>query len=111
MKFEVQELENDILKVNLIGRLDLQGTLAIDERFTSTVSTSKKNTIVDMSELNFLASIGIRMLLSNAKSLQQRKKKMVLLDPQSAVADTLTTSGITQFLPIFYTLDEAIAHF
>ncbi len=111
MKFELKDLDNDILYVSLIGRLDLQGTLEIDDRFTFNVADFKKNTVVDMSGVGFLASIGMRMLLSNAKALQQRKKQMFLVNPQSMVEDALKTAGIAQLIPIYGTLEEAIAAF
>lgn len=111
MKFELKDLDNDILHIGLIGRLDLQGTLEIDDRFTFNITASKSNTVVDMSNVDFLASIGMRMLLSNAKALQQRKKQLVLVNPQSMVEDALKTAGIAQLIPIYGTLEEAIAAF
>jgi len=111
VKLELQDLGADILHVKLIGRLDLQGTLEIDDQFRFNVASSKRNTVVDMSEVKFLSSIGMRMLLSNAKSLRQRKKQMVLVNPQPMVEDALKTAGIAQLIPIYGTVEEAIAAF
>ncbi|NEQ95893.1 MAG: STAS domain-containing protein [Cyanothece sp. SIO2G6] len=111
MKLELKKLDNDILLVSLMGRLDLKGTLGIDDEFRSHVAASKQNTIVDMGKVHFLASIGMRMLLSNAKALQQRKKQMVLVNPQPMVKDALKMSGIFQLIPVFDTVNEAIATF
>ena len=111
MKFNLEEFENDILQVTLIGRMDLKGVLEIDDRFTFNVSATKKNTIIDMTQVEFISSIGMRMLLSNAKALQQRKKQMFLVNLQPLVADALKTAGIDQLIPFFDSVDEAVKSF
>lgn len=109
MKLEPKNLANGILQVNLIGRLDLQGTMAIDNRFSFLVSESKKDTLVDMSEVDFIASLGMRMIINNAKTLQEERKQMILINPQPLVEEALSTAGVTKFISTYKTLDEAIA--
>ena len=79
MELHVEQLDNDIKKINLIGSMDIAGTGAIDLQFTAQTATQKALIVVDMSQVDFLASIGIRTLLSNARALKARGGKMVLL--------------------------------
>ena len=109
MKMELTVLEDDIKEIKLIGRLDMPGTMAIDDQFTIQSATKKAVVLVDMSQVEFIASIGMRMLLANAKSLAGRGGKMVLLNPISMVNDTLTTAGISELIPIYDDRDEALA--
>lgn len=107
MKFEVERLNNGIKKVTLMGRMDLKGTNEIEMPFNAQISTAKVPVLVDMSEVEFLASIGIRLLLSSARALSKRGGKMAILNPQPMVEDVLQTAGIDQLLEIHHDYDEA----
>jgi anti-anti-sigma factor len=65
--------------------------------------------MVDMSEVSFVASIGMRTLLSSAKALAKKGGKMVLLNPVGPVWDSLSTAGIDALVPIHADRDAAIA--
>lgn len=108
MKFESTEIGDDLVEVKLQGRLDIQGTDAIDLPFTSLTATRKAGVLVDMSGVEFIASIGIRTLLSNAKALANRGGKMMLYKPVPLVRDVLTTSGVDNLIPIADDYDGAL---
>jgi anti-sigma B factor antagonist len=107
MQFELKKLDNGIKQIKLLGRMDLKGTNEIDIPFNAQVNTAKAPVLVDMSEVEFLASIGIRLLLSSARALDRRGGKMVLLKPQLMVEDILKKSEIDQLIPIYHDYDEA----
>ncbi|MEN8175425.1 MAG: STAS domain-containing protein [Pseudomonadota bacterium] len=109
MKFESKEIDTDLVEITLVGRLDIQGTQAIDMPFTSVTATRRAGVLVDMSGVNFIASIGIRTLLTNAKALAKHGGKMVLLNPAPMVFDVLTTSGVDHMIPINDDYDSAVA--
>ena len=83
----------------LKGRLDIAGTQSIDLKFTTLTSTKRQPVMVDLSEVDFISSIGIRLLVTNAKTLQSFGAAMVLLKPQPVVLDVLRTVGIDQLIP------------
>ncbi len=72
MDIAVDELNRDTWCVRLSGRFDLNGTNEIDQRFTALTATHARKVIVDISGVDFLASIGMRLLLSCAKANAQR---------------------------------------
>jgi anti-anti-sigma factor len=75
----------------------------------ATLAGAKQGLIVDMSGVSFIASIGIRHLVSAAKALSRRKGLLVLLNPTDMVAEVLTVSGLTSLLPIVRSDSEAVA--
>lgn len=85
--------------VKLVGRLDITGaeTVAIP---LATLSGSKSGLFIDMSGVTFVASIGLRHLVSAAKAVGRRGGRMVLLNPNAAVVEVITTSGLTDLLHI-----------
>ncbi len=109
MQVKLLILENGVKHIILDGRLDMQGVMEVELKFTAYASSEKAGVIADLSSVPFLASIGIRMLISSAKAVQNRGGKMVLLNPVPLVADVLTTTGISAIIPIFDDLDAACA--
>jgi anti-sigma B factor antagonist len=101
MQFEMRGLEDGINQVKLVGRLDLKGVNAIDNQFTSAVSCDKAPVLVDMTEVDFLASTGIRLLLSNAIALANRGSKLVLFNPTPLVREALVNAGFADLIPMY----------
>lgn len=107
MYMNVTQIDGGIQHIRLAGRMDVEGTQSIDMQFTVLTATKQAAIIVDLSEVSFLASIGMRTLLSNAKSLSRKGGKMVLLNPQPMVATALATAGIDTLIPVHNDLDSA----
>jgi anti-sigma B factor antagonist len=101
MEMDTEEMDGGITTIRLRGRMDMQGAQKIDMKFTVTTTTKKGAYIVDMSQVDFLASIGIRTLLVSAKGAQARGGRLVLCSPTDLVANILETAGITGILPVF----------
>ena len=83
-------------------------TEAIETRFTALAAGGRQTTIVDLREVTFLASLGIRMLVSSARTLVKSGAKLVLLGPQPAVRLALEGTGLTALLPIAADDGEAL---
>ena len=95
--------------VGLSGRLDVTGTHEIDMPFTALIATKKAAILVDLSRVDFIASIGMRTLLSYTKALSKRGGKMLLVNAQPMVKEVLVTAGIDQLIPIYDGEDAARA--
>ena len=89
--------------------MDILGNEDIDLKFSGATAAPRKFFIVDLSEVNFIASIGIRTLLLIAKATHNRNGKIVILNPDSQVKKILLMAGIDMVIPIVDTLDLAIA--
>lgn len=64
--------------------------------------------VVDLSSLRFLASIGIRALITSAKAVRQRGGKMVLVvSHNSSVSMSLEATGINDLIPVFSNVADA----
>jgi stage II sporulation protein AA (anti-sigma F factor antagonist) len=85
--------------IKLNGRLDISGAEVVALPL-ATLSGSKSSLFVDMAEVTFVASIGLRHLVSAAKAVGRRGGRLVLLNPSPAVAEVVTTSGLGDLLII-----------
>jgi anti-anti-sigma factor len=110
MGIEFEDLHGQLRRISLSGRLDIQGTSEIELKFTAMSAVAERRVVVDLTAVNFLASIGIRAIISNAKALQKRQGRMVLVvTPDSSVAKSLETSGIDALVGVYTDSKEAEA--
>jgi len=106
MPISVHDLNGNVTKVVLSGRIDIAGAREL-EMPMAVVAGSRRAVIVDLSAVDFMASLGLRGIVVSAKSIISKRGKMVLLFPQPQVEEVITTTGIHQLIPIFH--DEAAA--
>ena len=104
---DTEEVAPAITKVNLRGRLDANGVQTISTTFDRVAST-QANLIVDLSRVTFIASTGLRTLISAARSVAARDGQMVFLGPEASVESVLITSGTDAVVRIYHDLAEAI---
>ncbi len=108
MKMEIIQTDGSYTHIKLTGKLDIAAVEQIDIKFTAHVAAARKPAIIDISGLDFLSSLGLRTILSNAKALIAAQKKMVLMNPQPLVMRVVETAGILPFIPVAKTVDEAL---
>jgi anti-anti-sigma factor len=109
MKLETEELDGGVLKVRLSGRMDIVGVDAIAVPFAGLAATDNRRVILDLSAVDFLASIGVRAILQNARAHRMRGGAMVLLAPPPLVEEILQAAGVANVVPIVADLDAARA--
>ena len=109
MELNYSERENSIRYIKLTGNLDVGGVGQIETKFAGYCAGENPLVLVDLSDLEFLASIGIRLLTLNAKSVFSRGGRMVLLHPSPEVRGVLEITGIGMIIPIYDGLESAEA--
>lgn len=108
MEMNFETLPSGAVLIALAGRLDIQGAAAIDLRFAA-VAAANKAVVVDLGEVSFMASMGLRCLILGAKSMRGKAGRMALWRPQPMVEEVLVTSGTSTLLPISHDRAEAEA--
>ena len=108
MEMVVEELPGGITRAALSGRMDIDGALSVEERF-KVLSRLRRKLIVDLADLSFMASMGLRTLVMAARSLAELGGRMALVNPQPNVERVLETSGIGELIGVHPSVDSAIA--
>jgi anti-anti-sigma factor len=101
-------MDGGITRVLLDGRLDIQGAAAVDLRM-NVLAGSSKFLLIDLSNVSFLGSMGLRSIVIPAQAVNRRGGKVALLNPVPMVEEVLKASNIDQIIPIFHDLDSAVA--
>jgi len=108
MSISYDDIGDNLRRIVISGRLDVPGTDSVAAKLGELIAAPKKGVVVDLSTLQFLASIGIRALITSAKAVQQRGGKMVLVvDGGSSVLMSLEATGVDQLIPVFRSAADA----
>ena len=99
----------NITKVELDGRLDSANVDRMETLFAANLVPAGKSAIVDLSQVVFLASLGIRMLISTARALSRSGAKLALFGAIAPVMDVIETTALNEIVPVVRTESEAIA--
>jgi anti-anti-sigma factor len=108
MTISTEPMDGDITRVLLDGRLDIQGAAAVDLRM-NILAGSSKFMLIDLRNVSFLGSMGLRSLIVPAKTVHRRGGKAVLFGPPPMVEEVLKASNIGEIIPIFHDIDAAVA--
>ena len=99
MKLTQLESTEKIMNLLLSGSLDITGVQDIEMDF-SRLASGEQAVVIDFSGVTFIASLGMRMLLSAAKKLDNEGNKLVLHSVPPLVETALNTAGLATILPI-----------
>ena len=103
----LQELDGGVTVATLLGRIDVAGAQEIDMPM-NVIAGSRRAVVVDLSQVEFLASMGIRSIVLAAKTITRKRGACTLVAPPGEVRMVIESSGIDTIIPTFDTLAEAI---
>ena len=106
---EISALAPTQSKVVLKGRLDTAGVDRIETKFVAALVPRGLSAIVDLSQVDFVASMGLRVLISVARSLSRKNARLVLFAPQEGVREVFESVSLGDLIPIRETEADALA--
>ena len=109
MELSYNEMQNGIRLLKLAGKLDILGTGEIETKFYAFCAGEKPLVVVDLADVDFLASIGIRLLILAAKSIASRGGRIIIINPIPEVHNILEITGIPAIIPVYSHYESAEA--
>ena len=109
MQLEISTLGDRLVKIALAGRLDTQSVARVEAEFVSAIVPQGNDAIVDLSAVDYMTSMGIRMLVSTARSLKLRERKLALYGVNPLVGEVFEAVALQKIIPICVTESEALA--
>jgi len=107
MELRIEALADGVTRAIPEGHWDIKGAAEIDLRLSALTGTGRP-IILDLTEVTYLSSMGIRSIVMGSKTCRLRGGKLVLLSPKGNVAQVLTIAGIGTLVPIYSEIDAAI---
>ena len=98
-----------VTKAVLCGRLDSFSVGEVETRFVSSIVPKEQHAVVDLSQVSFIASLGIRMLIGTARALGRSNARFVMFGANEGVMEIIETTSLTEIIPVVVTEAEALA--
>lgn len=104
-----QQRDGNVVVVRLSGRLDSSAAPGAEEQLTTAVAGDAPRVAIDMSQLTYVSSAGLRVLLVAAKKVQQQKGKLALGGLADNVREVFAATGFDTIITIAADAAAAVA--
>jgi anti-anti-sigma factor len=108
MELIVEDLAEGVTRAALKGRLDIDGAAAVDQGLRA-LAGERSRLVVDLADVSFVASMGLRTLMLCARTMIARGARMAIAGAQPSVGKVLSVSGVDQVLTVRPSLEAAVA--
>lgn len=99
----------DVLVLALKGRLDSVNASAVEASITDQIKQGANRLVLDFTEIAYVSSAGLRVVLVVAKRLKEVGGKLVLVGLAPSVHEVFSISGFLQILTVCDTREAALA--
>jgi anti-anti-sigma factor len=108
---QIKEEKKGVVKIiGLCGRLDASSGPGVEEKLISILDQGETCLVCDLSELTYISSLGLRVLILLAKNVQKAKGRLALAAPSGHIYEIFKIASFTSVFSIYPTCDEAVAH-
>ncbi|MES0490000.1 MAG: STAS domain-containing protein [Leptospirales bacterium] len=108
VRIEYENISNSVVKVvYLQGKITAMNGIEINNKLKNLFEDNNYNVIVDISEIDYMDSKGMAMLLTLAKTIDQNQGKLILSKPSAFVKELLDLTNLSSFFNIASDLASA----
>ena len=110
MDFEakISEVQSGCQVLKAKGEIDLESVGEFEESAEKIMKASPKTVLVDLSEVSYMGSCGIRVLLLLNTFLARSSNKLIIVGAKAGVLATLELVGFPEMLQMAQTIEEAL---
>lgn len=110
MEYRITQ-EEDIYIIHLLGDLVAGKIYSLKDDIEKILEKNNPKIILDFSDVNFIDSSGIGLVVNVLKKLSQKNNKLKLCNLNNTVTNIFKQIKIYSFFEVFESLDEAIDSF
>jgi len=108
MELQVKHEEKGTL-VSVSGRMDAVTAPEFEKELNGLIDEGNVNFVIDLAELDYISSSGLRSVLATAKKLKTKSGQIYLAALQAVVKEVFEISGFSTIIPIYESVEEALA--
>lgn len=101
--------EGDVVVVSASGEVDVFTAPGLDEALREQLDAGASRLVIDLSSVVFLDSTGLGVLVKNLKRTREAGGWMHLVVTSDRIRKIFDITGLDASMPIFDTVDEAVA--
>ena len=110
MRIETTEI-GDVSVVGINGKLDTGTAPELETHLNEMLTDEKTNILLDFSNLDFIASTGLRVLLSTGKKLKKMDGEIRICSLNDTVQSVFVMSGFSDLFKLYKDQESAIKDF
>jgi anti-anti-sigma factor len=99
LKVTLERLESSVV-LRAVGPVDSTTAASLQEPLLQAVESSSGAVQLDLAQVSYLSSAGMRVLLLAAKALQKRGERLRLLNVPQQIHSLLNLAGFTSFIDV-----------
>ena len=100
--------ENEVVVASVKGRINAVTAPDFENQVLESIGGDEKFLIINLNELEYISSAGLRVILATAKKLKAKQGDILLAGLQGAVKEVFELSGFHSIFKIFDTEKEAL---
>jgi anti-sigma B factor antagonist len=104
-------IESNVTVVSIAGSIDGFTSDALLEALNEQIVAGARNLVIDLGEVDFISSAGLRAILQAQKQIRQAEGDLRISNSQERVLKVLRLSGYTSIFKIFNDTPAAVASF
>ena len=95
--------------VAVSGRLDMTSAGTLEHKLETVIASGQHRVAIELGQLDYLSSAGLRALMVAAKRLQEVAGTLVLIGLRGTVKDVLELAGLINVFPVFASEADLLA--
>lgn len=103
-----EDRKADVVILALSGRLDATAAKNFEEEILGVIASGAQRLVVDLAQLEYVSSSGLRIFLLAAKRLQGTQGKIVLCSLKDHIRQVFDLAGFSSIFSIHSSRDEAL---
>ncbi len=103
-----QQKRDNVSILELIGRLDANTAGQLEKTLIPMIESGEKSIILDFSNLEYISSAGLRILLLAAKMQKKSQGKIILCAMKDFIKEIFEIAGFTPIFTICDSLELAL---
>jgi|SRR5215469_12592731 len=105
-----EEKRGNVTVVGLRGRLDANSSPLAEKRLQGFLDQGEARIVLDLSELTYISSLGLRIFIAIAKNIHKVNGKLALSGLNDHIYEIFKIARFTTIFSIYPSCDEAVAH-
>ena len=105
-----EETRGKVKIVGLRGRLDANTSPVVEKQLQALMDQGQERLVLDLSELTYISSLGLRIFMAVAKNIQKVNGKLALSGLNDHIYEIFKIARFTSIFSIYPSSDEAVAH-
>lgn len=103
-----REKNGDILVVSAAGQINSANAAGLESRLLEWAGDAEREWVLDLAQVEYISSAGLRVVLLLAKTLKQKGGRLVLCSLQPLVLEVFDISGFLEILDVAENREAAL---